>query len=178
MSVLQPGPGPSLFLRRPDLDHLPPLDLPDGYALRAATDADADAMAEMLGGAFPEMSWTAGNVRERLLEDPTVRATFVIDQDGVPVATASARIMPDAYPGSGYVHALRWMHGEWWSGGPLAHSGPLHWVNVHRLMCGLVTRRETGAVALAPGAYRGTPAGGAVGRHPQWFVVWPSHPDR
>lgn len=95
---------PSLFLRRPNLNDLPPLDLPDGYTLRAATDTDADAMAEMLAGAFPEMTWTVGNVRDWLLNDDSVKTTFVIDREGVPVATASARIVPDAYPGSGYVH--------------------------------------------------------------------------
>jgi mycothiol synthase len=99
-----PPPPSSLFMRRLNLDDLPPLDLPNGYVVRAATDADADALAALLGGAFPEMSWTAANVRERLLDESSVRATFVIDREGIPVATASARIMPDDYPGSGYIH--------------------------------------------------------------------------
>ena len=97
-------PAPSLFLRRSDLADLPPLDLPDGYGLLTATDADADAMAEMLVGAFLEMVWTADKVRGSLLNDTSVKATFVIDREGIPVVTASARIVPDAYPGSGYVH--------------------------------------------------------------------------
>lgn len=99
------GVAPSLFMRRPNLDRLPPLDLPDGYALRAATVADAEAMAVMLAGAFPEMTWTTEDVRQRLLlGDASVRATFVITRGEVLAATASVRILPTVYPGSGYIH--------------------------------------------------------------------------
>jgi mycothiol synthase len=38
------------------------------------------------------------------LRAPDVREIFVITRDGVPVATASARLDPDRFPGSGYVH--------------------------------------------------------------------------
>jgi RimJ/RimL family protein N-acetyltransferase len=105
---------PSLCLRRPDLENLPPLDLPEGYTLRIARDADADAIAAFMGRAFGEMTWTTANVREWLLDDETVKATFVIEHDGAPVATASARLLPEQYPGSGYVH---------WVGADVGHRG-------------------------------------------------------
>lgn len=97
-------PMPSLFLRRANLSDLPPIDLPDGYTLRTATVSDAEPIAGLLAGAFPEMSWTPDKVHESLLADPSVKTTFVIASAGVPVATASVRLLPDAYPGSGYVH--------------------------------------------------------------------------
>ena len=105
---------PSLFLRRADLLDLPPLDLPDGYILRTARPDDAEGIAAMLGEAFPEMEWTAERVEKWLLNDESVATVFVIDFGGVPVATASARLVPDAYPGSGYVH---------WVGTSTAHRG-------------------------------------------------------
>ena len=105
---------PSLFLRRHSLDNLPPLDLPDGYILRTARPDDAEGIAVMLGEAFPEMEWTAERVENWLLNDESVATVFVIDFGGVPVATASARLIPDAYPGSGYVH---------WVGASTAHRG-------------------------------------------------------
>lgn len=44
-----------LFMRRADLDDLPALPpLPDGYRLRLAGDADADALAAVLWTAFDD----------------------------------------------------------------------------------------------------------------------------
>lgn len=108
------GTPPSLFLRRPDLAGLPPLELPEGYTLRPAVDADADALADLLHAAFPEMEWTPALARERLLDDATVRTVFLIVHDGVPVATASVRLLSYAYPGSGYIH---------WVGASPLHRG-------------------------------------------------------
>lgn len=101
-------------MRRSVLDDLPPLPpLPPGYALRVAGPADAAGIADVLASAFgPE--WTADRVREALLEAPDVERTFVVAVAGRPVATASARLLPALYPGSGYVH---------WVGAHAAHRG-------------------------------------------------------
>jgi mycothiol synthase len=103
-----------LFMRRPDLEDLPPLpSLPAGYEIRTAGPEDAEAIAAVMASAFgPE--WSAAMVREKLLDAPDVPETFVVTADGVPVATASARFAPEQYPGSGYVH---------WVGADVAHQG-------------------------------------------------------
>ncbi len=108
---------PQLHMRRATLDHLPPRPAPPpGYTLRAATAEDAGALAHCLGAAFPEMTWTPDNAYGCLLDDPSVQTTFVIvhDETGAIAATASARLLPDAYPGTGYVH---------WVGGDPQHRG-------------------------------------------------------
>ena len=66
---------------------------------------------EGLGGAF---GFTAERVAAWLLNDESIATVFVIDFGGVPVATASARLLPNDYPGSGYVH---------WVGASTAHRG-------------------------------------------------------
>ena len=103
-----------LFMRRPNLDDLPPPPpLPAGHGLRRATGGDAEALAAVLASAFgPE--WTAGRVRQALLDAPDVETTFLIEVDGIPVATAAARLLPERYPGSGYLH---------WVGVHAAHRG-------------------------------------------------------
>jgi mycothiol synthase len=94
-----------LLMRRPHLRDLPgERPLPEGYALRALREGDdLAALAETLTGAFGEV-WTEDTVRERLLGDPTVRAVYVALHGGRAAATASSRLLPDRYPGSGYVH--------------------------------------------------------------------------
>jgi mycothiol synthase len=93
-----------LFMRRPRLDDLPPLPrLPPGHELRVATADDADGIAAIMASAFGP-DWTVDRVRRELLDAEDVETTFVITSGGVPVATASLRLLPDRYPGSGYVH--------------------------------------------------------------------------
>src|SRR5215207_2363046 len=103
-----------LFMRRPHLDDLPPLPpLPPRYDLRTASLADEEALAATMRSAFgPE--WSVEKVRRELLNDPSVVETIVATVGGVPVATASVRLVPEAYPGSGYVH---------WVGTDAAHRG-------------------------------------------------------
>jgi mycothiol synthase len=91
-------------MRRPNLDGLPSLDLPPGYTLRTYRDEDLEPLAALLQSAFPEMTWDAEKVRGALPGDETVKTTFLIEHGGVPVATASARLVPEQHPGSGYVH--------------------------------------------------------------------------
>ena len=93
-----------LFMRRPGLADLPPLPaLPPGHRLRVATGADARALAVIMASAFgPE--WTGDQVSEKLLDPPDVIRTWMILADDEPAATASARLLPERYPGSGYLH--------------------------------------------------------------------------
>jgi len=95
---------PSLFMRRTDLRNLPAPEVPAGYRVRLAHAGDAMPLAALLQRSFPEMEWNAGHVRDRLLNDPTVQSVAVIECSSLLVATASARLLPETYPGSGYVH--------------------------------------------------------------------------
>jgi mycothiol synthase len=78
-------------------------DLPPGYALRVATSVDDRAIADVMVSAFGP-DWSVTRVHEALLDADDVKETFVVAARGVPVATASARLMPEVYPGSGYLH--------------------------------------------------------------------------
>ena len=93
-----------LQMRRPNLHDLPPLPaLPPGYALRIATSEDAVGIANVLASAFgPE--WDESRVRRALLDAPDVDTTYVVTRAGEPVATAAARLLPERFPGSGYLH--------------------------------------------------------------------------
>lgn len=95
---------PQLRMRRADLEGLPAMpSLPSGYALREAAAGDAAAIAGVLTRSFVA-EWDAARVRSVLLDHPEVPTTFVIDREGVPVATASYQLMPKDHPQSGWVH--------------------------------------------------------------------------
>ena len=95
----------NLLMRRPDLLHLPPLPaLPDGYALRGTQPGDIPALAAVLDRAFADEAWDEARVAATLNEEQGVRQTLVVDFRGRPIATASARLRPDRFPGSGYLH--------------------------------------------------------------------------
>jgi mycothiol synthase len=93
-----------LFMRLPDFEHLPPMPpVPPGYERRMAVAADAEGIAATMASAFAP-DWTVERVQSALLDAEDVPKTFLITFQGLPVATASARLVPDQYPGSGYVH--------------------------------------------------------------------------
>jgi len=71
--------------------------------VRAATAADAEQLRSLLGAAFPEQEWTVARVHKDLLDAADVPVTFVIEEAGRVVATASVRYQP-RFPDSGYVH--------------------------------------------------------------------------
>jgi mycothiol synthase len=103
-----------MFMRRPNLADLPePPPLPVGYALRRAGADDVDGIAATMASAFGP-DWTADRVREALLDAPDVPETYVVTFGDTVVATASVRLMPDVYPGSGYLH---------WVGAHAEHRG-------------------------------------------------------
>jgi ribosomal protein S18 acetylase RimI-like enzyme len=92
-----------ILMRRPDLDDLPELELPPGFTMRLALPDEVSALAILLTRAF-EVPWDEDLVRNRLTEAPDVEAVYVVVHAGALVATASARIVPEEFPGSGYLH--------------------------------------------------------------------------
>jgi mycothiol synthase len=90
-------------MRRPDLDDLPELEPPPGFTMRLALPDEVSALAILLTRAF-EVPWDEDLVRNRLTEAPDVEAVYVVVHAGALVATASARIVPEEFPGSGYLH--------------------------------------------------------------------------
>jgi len=95
----------NLLMRRPNLLDLPPLPaLPDGYALRETQPEDIPAVAAVLDRAFADEDWDEARVAATLNEQQGVKQTLVVDFRGRPIATASARLQPDRFPGSGYLH--------------------------------------------------------------------------
>jgi mycothiol synthase len=95
---------PQLLMRLSALSDLPPArPLEAGYALRQAEPADYGQLAELLAEAFGD-TWDAARVAAEFSPDNGVEATYlIVSPDGV-AATASARYLPDRYPGAGYVH--------------------------------------------------------------------------
>lgn len=101
-----------LLMRRPNLLDLPDLPPPlhtlpslsHPVVLRERTEADDRGLAAVLRAAFPNDEWTPQSVRERLVDDLSVKRVVVLEYEERIVATASARLLPNAYPGSGYVH--------------------------------------------------------------------------
>lgn len=94
-----------LVMRRPDLENLPATpELPAGYTLRLYRETDLVSLASLLRDAFADPQWTPERVRETLADSPEVKAVYVIEYGGEIVATASARLLPDVFPGSGYLH--------------------------------------------------------------------------
>lgn len=92
-------------MRRPDLAGLPPVpDLPTDYEIRACDAGEAEALADLLSAAFPETQWTSERAVRDLLRAEDVVTTHIITHNGRLVATASSRLMPEAFPGSGYLH--------------------------------------------------------------------------
>ncbi len=88
-----------LFMRRLNLDDLPPLpDLPPGFVLREYRDSDMDALSALMRQAFTDEQWTSERLRRILIDAPDVKKVFIVDFGGKPVASASARVLPEDYP--------------------------------------------------------------------------------
>src|SRR5207248_2400237 len=84
-----------------DLPELPPL--PTGYSQREFRADDRESLAELLRDAFANPDWTPQKVHTELIADERVTKTFVIDFEGMPVATASV-YLPIPFTGAGVVH--------------------------------------------------------------------------
>ncbi|HZP81973.1 MAG TPA: GNAT family N-acetyltransferase [Chthonomonadaceae bacterium] len=94
-----------LAMRRPNLDGLPELPpMPPGYLLRPGCAVDAESLAALLAIAFATSAWTPEKALSELLANPDVKQTYLITCEGRVVATASALLLPETYPGTGIVH--------------------------------------------------------------------------
>jgi ribosomal protein S18 acetylase RimI-like enzyme len=83
--------------------------LPEKYLMRTTdfNEADMKALAETLDMAFGSQhgDWNVGRVQKELIDEKQVKKTFVIEEIGHGiVACASVRVIPDKYPGKGYMH--------------------------------------------------------------------------
>jgi mycothiol synthase len=90
------------------------LDRADAVPVREAAASDAVAVAQVLAAAFPGETWDEARVRRDLTEAPDVLAVFVAEVDDEVAATASARSVPERFPGQGYLH---------WVGADPRHGG-------------------------------------------------------
>ncbi len=93
-----------LFMTHPGPLLLPVPDLPAGFVMRAATADDAAALDVVLEEAFAEPWGIDRTLSVLLAAADVVRTWLITTTDGGLVATASERLLPDEYPGAGYVH--------------------------------------------------------------------------
>jgi ribosomal protein S18 acetylase RimI-like enzyme len=90
-----------LMMKRPvGASDLPPA---SPIAVREASRSDGPQLAAVLGAAFPEMEWDVARVNKDLFDATDVPVTYVIEDNGLIVATASVRYHA-RFPESGYVH--------------------------------------------------------------------------
>lgn len=95
----------NLLMRRSCLDNLPQMPaLPDGFSLHVCEEREIPSLAALLSAAFEDANWNVEKVREALIDAADVKTTHVITYEGQVIATASSRLLPEAYPGSGYLH--------------------------------------------------------------------------
>lgn len=90
---------PQLFMCLPCLA----LSYPTDDLAEEARPEDAAGIAAVLSKAFDE-PWDAERVRHELGPEGGVDASYVVRENGAVVAVASARHLPDHYPGAGYLH--------------------------------------------------------------------------
>lgn len=108
-------------MARPHVRDLPPLDVPDGFAIRTWRDGDEAAWGAIMDppGAIPVAGgWTIDAVRARHVGHASFRPewTFLAfdltDPDCTPIASASAWREVDAQPGHGAIHMVA-AHPAW-----------------------------------------------------------------
>lgn len=92
---------PQLIMKRPPgAADLPP---ESPIKVREASREDAEAIARLLGAAFPELQWDLARALKDLFDAAEVAVVYVIEERGKIIATASVRYHP-RFPDSGYVH--------------------------------------------------------------------------
>jgi mycothiol synthase len=129
---------PNIRMRRPTLEHLPPLPaLPIGYDLHQFTAQDsAEELAQLLTAAFEE-PWDEQRTKKELTEAPDVHAVYVVSYQNQMVATASSQLREKHTTTSGYVH---------WVGTHPEHRGQrLAYVLVAKVLQDFVERGYTGS---------------------------------
>lgn len=99
----------SINMRRQQLQRLPPLPtLQPPVQIRRAHKGDAAALADLLGRAYPDETWTVSGTEVELFADNTVHSTLVADRNGRLLATASLQVLED----SPTIGRVRWVATE------------------------------------------------------------------
>jgi mycothiol synthase len=119
-------------------------DLPPGFRLREAETGEAAALGQVLQEAF-NLPWPADRVLAELLEDPNVPLTFLVEEEGRPVATASYQLKPEFDPD------VAWLH--WVAVLPAAQGQALGEIVSHRVLQEAVMRGNR-AVMLSTDDFR------------------------
>ena len=101
--------GPQLCMRRPNLDDLPKVELPDGYSLRTSQEGDGLHWAKIVQESFEDPSFNESRfecVMKAHAAYRPERIFFVCAADGVPCATASAYRSDLFGEDVGYLHMV------------------------------------------------------------------------
>jgi mycothiol synthase len=101
---------PGLVMRRPNLRNLPPVQLPEGYAVRYYRPGDEDAWNAIIHEGFsPNYDFD-----KHMATDPEFRPERVwfITKNDIPVATASAWLHPMFGPHTGTMHMVGTISGH------------------------------------------------------------------
>lgn len=97
-----------LVMRRPSLEGIPPVVLPEGYVLRTYREGDEVQIARIFNNSFnPE--WDSAKVMRDLVglvEGLGPERVFIVAFRDLAIATASAWAKPDKWPDSGYLHMV------------------------------------------------------------------------
>ncbi|MBI3831710.1 MAG: GNAT family N-acetyltransferase [Planctomycetes bacterium] len=106
---------PQLLMLKESLAALAPVELPEGYVLRAFREGDQAAWNAMMDAAFDRKPGTT-NFDKDMQADPEFRAerVLIVERNGAAAATASAWFRAAYGPRCGYVH---------WVGTHPAHRG-------------------------------------------------------
>ncbi len=85
-------------MRRTDLDHLPPVEVPPGYNLRTYRPGDEVAWCAMMEGQIGH-GWTTDRFFREVRDQPVFRpdGLYFAEWEGEPVSTACAWWLPDRF---------------------------------------------------------------------------------
>lgn len=88
----------SFLMIRPDLENLPPIELPQGYTLRTYQSGDEVAWCALMEGEIGK-DWTLEKWRKEMEEQPQFDpdGLYFVVWEGEPVASACAWSLPDRY---------------------------------------------------------------------------------
>lgn len=96
---------PQLVMLRPELQSLPPVQLPAGYSSRALRPGEEACWERIVNEAFQYKFRFADRLSSSPIYSPD-RVLFVCDSDDIPVATATAWHQPHWGEETGYLHMV------------------------------------------------------------------------